>query len=117
MTECSLAGEYLSDIPQFSKPKKFVPGHYLFLKTHSFPRAMLSEQITYCFSKQMNYVHVQISEHIFTPKWRLLFILPLWRKLSSHYMVFREVFLTKVRLSNKIKNKSQVNPGTNEKWN
>ena len=42
----------------------FVLGHYLFLETHSFPRASLSEN---CSLLRTDNVREQISEHIFAP--------------------------------------------------
>ena len=49
----------------------FVPGHYLFLKAHSFPWGTLSEN---CLLLGTDNVHGQIPVHIFCDKWRLLFI-------------------------------------------
>jgi len=42
----------------------FVLGHYLFLKAHSFPQAMLSEN---CLILRTDNVRRQISVHIFAP--------------------------------------------------
>jgi len=73
---------YPSDIFQFSKlcllqnifegyiilaqnyARIFVLGHYLFLKAHSFPQAMLSEN---CLILRTDNVRRQISVHIFAP--------------------------------------------------
>ena len=78
--------EYPSDIPGFSKLRVvlkylkdnkhdslnltlkhvqiFVLGHYLFLTTHSFLQASLSEN---CLLLRADNVRGQISEHIFAP--------------------------------------------------
>ena len=40
----------------------FVRGHYLFLEAHTFPRATVSEN---CSLLGTDYVHGQISEHLF----------------------------------------------------
>ena len=48
-----------------------VHGHYLFRVADSFPRASLSEN---CSLLGTDNVRGQISEHIFSAKWRLFFI-------------------------------------------
>ena len=51
--------------------QKIFEGHYLFLKAHSFPRAMLSEN---CLLLGTDNVREQISLHIFAPMVAIVYI-------------------------------------------
>ena len=80
----------------------FVPGHYLFLIAHSFPRASLSEN---CLLLRTDHVRGQISVHIFAPngdycifltQWRLLCLLS-FKSFSQHVHNIPQLKLGNIR--------------------
>ena len=104
-----LRGQISEDIPQFYKrwiintiasiwlrkyAQIFVPGQYLSLDAHSFPRASLSEN---CSLLRTDNVRGQISKHIFTPnEGYCLFIIIV--KASNHQKKEREIIIIIIKL-------------------